>query len=178
MLSCRDATGASREGGGRGSPESEDLPPAPTPVPLAEGGNVLQRSFSGVLAVVLALVLVACGGDDGAANGAAAEPQAAVLVTERCGKDVVVERTKVPAGQTAMQALDRVADVETDQGGKFVTAIEGVEQDADEKLAWLFYVNGKMAEKGAAQIRLKDGDVEWWDLHDWESTCPVPAEAQ
>jgi hypothetical protein len=139
---------------------------------------VLQRLFSGVLVGLLAVVLAACGGDDDAANEPAAEPQAAILVTQQCGKEVVVERTEIAPGQTAMQALDRVADIETDQGGKFVTAIEGVEQDPDAKLAWLFYVNGKMAETGAAEVRLREGDVEWWDLHDWESTCRVPAEAQ
>ena len=137
-----------------------------------------SRAF---VAVVFAFVFAACGGggDSGGENGAsAAEPRAAVLITRDCGQDVVVEKTDVSAGQTAMQALDRVADIETDDGGKFVTAVEGVEQDTDKKLAWLFYVNGKAAEKGAAEIKLAAGDVEWWDLHNWEKTCPIPAEAQ
>lgn len=128
-----------------------------------------------LLVVLLAAVLGACGGDE---SSPAAEEQASVLVTEECGKEVVVERTEVPAGETAMQALDRVADVETDSGGKFVTAVEGVEQDEGKQLAWLFYVNGEMAEKGAAEITLAAGDVEWWDLHDWEATCSVPADAR
>ena len=63
-------------------------------------------------------------------------------------------------------------------GGKLVTAIEGVAQDEKKKLAWLFYIDGKMAEKGAAEIRLEPGDVEWWDLHNWEKQCPVPAAAR
>lgn len=129
--------------------------------------------------VALLLALAACGGDSGNGGEAAApEEQAAVLVTRDCGQEVVVERTDVPAGQTAMQALDSVADIETDSGGRFVTAVEGVEQDEDQQLAWLVYVNGEMAETGAAEITLQAGDVEWWDLHDWEETCRVPAEAQ
>jgi hypothetical protein len=140
---------------------------------------VLQRSLQALVLAVLALGLAACGGGDAAENGspAAAEPEAAVLVTRDCGRDVVVERTAVPAGGTALQALDRVADVETDSGGRFVTAVEGIEQDESKQLAWLFYVNGKMAEKGAAEITLEAGDVQWWDLHDWEETCRVPAAA-
>jgi Domain of unknown function (DUF4430) len=168
-----------REGGGGGSPESEDLPPASSFVPLAEGGNVLHRPLA-ALFVLLLFVLAACGGGGG--DGQAAPPQqeqAAVLITRDCGEDVVVEKTKVAPGQTAMQALQRVADVETDQGGKFVTAVEGVEQDTGKKLAWLFYVNGKAAQKGAAEIKLRPGDVEWWDYHKWTAECaPVPAEAQ
>jgi Domain of unknown function (DUF4430) len=143
---------------------------------------VRHRSFA-VVAVLLALFAAACGGGDEGGQAAEtqappAESQAAVLVTQDCGETVVVEKTEVPAGQTALQALDRVADIETDDGGKFVTAIEDIEQDESKQLAWLFYVNGKMAQVGAAEVRLRAGDVEWWDLHDWDETCPVPAAAR
>ncbi len=129
----------------------------------------------------LAVAISACGSDSSGAagsSGAAKSDAAAVLVTRACGREVIVERTDVRAGQTAMQALRRVADVEAASGGKFVTAIEGVGQDAKKKLAWLFYVNGDMAEKGAAEIKLSPGDVEWWDLHEWTRTCPVPPDAR
>jgi hypothetical protein len=136
---------------------------------------VFCRSFAASLFVLLALA--ACGGSN-EAPAPAAGPQAAVLVTQDCGQEVVVERTEVAAGQTAMRALKRVADVETDDGGKFVTAIEGIEQDEGKQLAWLFYVDGAVAEKGATEIELEAGAVEWWDLHDWNEECQVPAAAQ
>ncbi len=143
---------------------------------------MVHRSLSAVAAALAALALAGCGGGDNAEQGAPATEtqaeQAAVLVTRDCGKEEVVEKTEVPAGQTAMQALERVAEVEKDSGGKFVTAIEGVAQDEQKKLAWLFYVDGKAAEKGATEIRLEPGDVEWWDLHNWDKQCPVPAEAR
>jgi Domain of unknown function (DUF4430) len=143
---------------------------------------VFHRSFA-VVALVAALFVGACGsnGDSGAEKQPAATApaeQAEVLVTQSCGRTVVVNKKEVPAGQTAMRALQAIADVETDDGGRFVTAIEGVEQDTGKQLAWLFYVNGKMAEKGAAEIKLQAGDVEWWDLHDWEKNCPVPPSAR
>ena len=169
------------EGGEGGSPESEDLPPASDVIPLVEGGTVVHRSIA-TLATLGALALAGCGGGDEADERAPAREeqaeQAAVLVTRDCGKEELVPKTEVPAGQTAMQALDRVADIEADSGGKFVTAIEGVEQDERKKLAWLFYMDGKMAEKGATEIRLEPGDVEWWDLHNWDKQCPVPPDAR
>jgi Domain of unknown function (DUF4430) len=185
MLTRHHATGLGREGGGRGSPESEDLPPASQPVPLEEGGNVLARSLAPIGAAFV-LVVAACGGSDGgppetagATATRSADERAAVLVTTGCGKDVVVEKTEVGDGQTAMQALDEVADIETMSGGKFVTAIEGVEQDNAKKLAWLYYVNGEAAQKGASEIKLAPGDVEWWDLHNYERECPsVPPAAR
>ena len=136
------------------------------------------------LAAAFAVALAGCGGDgNGSGAGdtgaqAGGRNQAAVLVTRNCGQQVVVKKTEVPAGQTAMQALDRVADVETASGGKFVSAVNGIEQNTKKKLAWLFYVNGEMARKGAAEIKLAPGDVEWWDYHPWTKNCPVPAEAR
>jgi hypothetical protein len=143
---------------------------------------VLHRSFV-VVALAAALFVGACGsnGDSGAENqleATAPAEQAEVLVTEGCGRTIVVNKKEVPAGQTALRALEMIADIETDDGGRFVTAIEGVEQDESKQLAWLFYVNGEMAEKGAAEIKLKAGDVEWWDLHNWEKNCPVPPSAR
>jgi hypothetical protein len=145
-----------------------------------EGGNVFRRSF---LALVLVLpALSACGGGSStsASSGTSAQPrQAALLVTRDCGKEILVGRTTVPAGTTAMRALDTVTDLETDSGGKFVTGIDGIEQNTGKKLAWLYYINGKAAQKGAAEVKLAPGDVEWWDLHDYEHECAtVPAIAK
>ena len=59
-------------------------------------------------------------------------------------------------------------DIEVDQssGSVFVTGIGGLGPDAgDENSAWLFEVNGEMAEVGADQYVLKNGDVitwTWW----------------
>jgi uncharacterized protein DUF4430 len=141
---------------------------------------VLHRSFSAVIVAVLVVATAACGGKEaGPADTGVSSPEAALLVTQGCGNRVVIELKEVAAQQTAMRALDRVADIETDSGGKFVTAINGIEQNSEKKLAWLYYINGKAAQKGAAEIKLASGDVEWWDLHDYEHECTsVPAEAQ
>ena len=142
---------------------------------------MLRRSLA---AMVFACALAACGGNSASTpatpgSTTAAGPTAAVLVTTDCGAKVVLAKTNVPPDETAMRSLDRVADIETDSGGKFVTAIEGVEQNTGKKLAWLYYVNGKAANKGAAEVKLATGDVEWWDLHNWEKECAsVPADAQ
>jgi cobalamin transport system substrate-binding protein len=59
MLSRHDATGRNAwEGDGRGSPESEDLPPAAHTEPLAEGGFVLRSTLVGAAAIAAALLAV------------------------------------------------------------------------------------------------------------------------
>jgi len=141
---------------------------------------VLRRSFT---ALLFACALAACGGNSSSAPatqaGAATQAQAgaAVLVTTDCGGTVLMAKTPVDAGETAMRSLDRVADIESDSG--LVTAIGGVEQIPDKNVFWLYYVNGKLAQKGAAEVKLEAGDVEWWDLHNWKKECAsVPPEAQ
>jgi hypothetical protein len=180
MPSIEMPLAAGREGDERGSPESEDLPSRLQSVPLAEGGNVLRRSSVGVLFVLL---VSGCGGGGtqepaGKSASLPTNPTALVVTTD-CGKTIVVKKTPVEAGQTAMRALDRVTEIETDSGGKFVTGINGVEQNTGKKLAWLYYINGVAAQKGATEVKLASGDVEWWDLHDYEHECPaVPAIAK
>jgi hypothetical protein len=109
-------------------------------------------------------------------------PLAAVLALAGCGggghgtatlwitRDrgaTVLRTTTVPAGVTAMQALDRVADVKTRYGGRFVEAIDGVEGSLTARRDWFYFVNGYEADRGATEYRLRPGDVEWWDFRSW-----------
>jgi len=109
---------------------------------------------------VLALVLTGCGGarDHGTAT---------LWVTRDRGAHVLFSGT-VPAGLTALQALDRRTDVKTRYGGRFVQSIDGVAGDAGKQRDWFYFVNGIEADRGAADYRLHDGDVEWWDMRSWK----------
>ena len=86
----------------------------------------LWRAFCALLVV---LALAACaGGEDGGSAGAAqaaADGGATLWVTRETGAEVVVT-AQVPAGDSALQALDRHADVETLYGGRFVQAVNGL----------------------------------------------------
>lgn len=102
--------------------------------------------------------------------GCGSEPKgsgtAALWVTRDRGERVLFVRT-VPAGLTAMQALDREADVKTRYGGRFVQAIEGLEGDLADRRDWFYFVNGVEADRSAADYRLRDGEVLWWDYRSW-----------
>jgi uncharacterized protein DUF4430 len=79
---------------------------------------------------------------------------------------VLLVRT-VPAGLTAMQALDREADVKTRYGGRYVQAIEGLEGDLADRRDWFYFVNGIEGDRSAADYRLRAGEVLWWDYRSW-----------
>ncbi len=132
------------------------------------------------LAVLLA-VLAAAAGASGCGLGAGSGAGSVSLVVTRDFGRVPVKGSPVtagaPGGETAMRALERSFDVRTRYGGGFVQAIDGVSGGSKgaRPLDWFFYVNGIEAPKGAASTRVHNGDVIWWDHHDWGATHRVPA---
>ena len=111
----------------------------------------------GLVAAATAL-LAGCGG--------VGHGQATLWVTRDEGKTVLLVR-HVPAGETAMQALDRSVKLDTRYGGRFVQAINGLAGSVSSRHDWFYFVNGIEASRGAVDYRLHDGDIEWWDYRDW-----------
>jgi Domain of unknown function (DUF4430) len=125
--------------------------------------------------VRLKLLAVCAAAALSAGCGAGGGGTAQVWITRDRGRHVVSMDT-VPAGLTAMQALDRVADVKTRYGGRFVQGIGGVQGSLSARRDWFYFVNGIEADRSAAELRLHVGDVEWWDLRSWangEMSVPV-----
>jgi uncharacterized protein DUF4430 len=117
--------------------------------------------------LVLTLVVAGCGG------GGRMHGTATLWVTRDRGAQVVF-RGEVPAGLTAMQALDRRLDVTTRYGGRFVQSIAGIDGSLGGQRDWFFFVNGVEADRSAAEVRLRPGDVEWWDYRSWRDALSVP----
>ena len=38
---------------------------------------------------------------------------------------------------------------------------------------WFYFINGKLADRGATEVRLHKGDVEWWDYRQWSNAAQV-----
>jgi len=107
----------------------------------------------------------------GCSSAAGGSGRATVWVTRDKGT-IVMHRAKVPAGLTAMQALARVAKLKTGYGGRYVKAVDGVSEHGQH--SWFYYVNGYLADRGAADYTLRDGDVEWWDYRSWRNPTDDP----
>ena len=112
----------------------------------------------GLVAVAAAALLAGCGGGG--------HGRATLWVTRDEGRTLLLS-AHVPAGETAMQALERSAKVRTRYGGRFVQAIDGLAGSISSRHDWFYFINGLEADRGAAEYRLHDGDVEWWDFRDW-----------
>jgi hypothetical protein len=119
----------------------------------------VRRGFLVAFALVL---LTGCGHERAGTGGSAS-----LWITRDNGANVLLVQT-VPAGLTAMQALDREADVETRYGGRFVQSIEDIEGDLSRRKDWFWFLNGIESDRSAADYRLRPGDVEWWDFRSWD----------
>ena len=111
--------------------------------------------------LLLGVLLLAGCGEERGGHGTAQ-----IWITRDRGAHVLLVKT-VPAGLTALQALDRVAEVKTRYGGRFVASINGIEGTSSPQQDWFYFVNGIEADRGAAEYELRPGDVEWWDYRRW-----------
>ena len=78
------------------------------------------------------------------------------------------------AGQSALDALRRSADVDTSYGGRFVKSVNGLSGDASAGYDWLYFLNGIAPDVGAADMTLHPGDREWWDRRFWKDLVQTP----
>jgi hypothetical protein len=113
-----------------------------------------MRALAGA---VLVLALAGCRGEHGTAT---------LWVTRDRGAHVLFTGS-VPAGLTAMQALERVQKVTTRYAGRYVESIDGVAGSLTSQHDWFYFVNGIEADRGATEVRLHPGDLEWWDYRSW-----------
>jgi hypothetical protein len=128
-----------------------------------------------VLVVILALAAGGCG----LGAGESQEGGATLTVTRDFGTRTVGSGSAdpIPGGETVMRMLQRDFDVETRYGGGFVHQINGVAGGREDgrPVDWFYYVNGILADDGAAAHKLSAGDDIWWDHHDWGASADVRA---
>ena len=118
--------------------------------------------------VLLAALAAGCGST---LRVSGSRDQATLWVTRDRGA-VVVHAVQVPAGESAAQALERVAKVQTRYGGRYVHAVDGFAEHG--RRSWFYYVNGYLADRSAADYRLRPGDVLWWDYRSWRNPAQDP----
>lgn len=98
-----------------------------------------------------------------------------LTVTRDFGTMVLKDaRVEVRNGESAMRALEGVAEVETAYGGGFIEGIDGLRSryrgglQEGEKVDWFFYVNGQMADVGAGAYTVHEDDWLVFDYHPWD----------
>jgi hypothetical protein len=127
-------------------------------------------------ALLAALALAGCGLGEGSERDGAG---ATLRVTRDFGHELVASggEAKVREDQTVMRLLTSETEkVTTRFGGRFVQSIDGVSgKGATGGADWFYWVNGILADKGAADYVLSPGDVVQWDYRDWQVTQDIRA---
>lgn len=120
-----------------------------------------------VIAVIVAcLVAIPLSGCQSTPSG---QIEVRVIVSQDFNSTLILnELVTLGDGSTAMDALQQVAPVEMKYGGRFVQAINGVRsQYPGTNKDWFYDVNEVSPNVGAAAYILHDGDVVYWDFHEW-----------
>lgn len=69
-------------------------------------------------------------------------------------------------GEYLLDLMEENYDMDAEDG--FVQSIEGHEQDEDEGLFWMYYINEEMAEVGAGEYEPQNNDQVEWKLESFE----------
>ena len=75
----------------------------------------------------------------------------------------------MPENATVLDLLRETTEVVTKETryGKMIISINGISQDPDRNLWWIYTVNGEVATAGAETQLLSDGDVIQWKLTEY-----------
>ena len=126
-----------------------------------------------VILAALTVTLAGCGLGAGTSSSGVS-----LTVSDGFGKKVVVlkDDAKTHGEDTVMRLLQRNAKVTTRFGGGFVQSVDGLSgQTGSSPVDWFYFVNGSEGSKGAASVRVREGDSVWWDRHEWGAAMDVPA---
>lgn len=131
----------------------------------------------GVVSLIIAFLLatVLCGCQPQPSGKIAVK----VIVSQNFGNELTLDESVIVAnGANALDALGKIATVETKYGGGFIEAINGTRSQysgSKVKKDWFFNVNGMSANVGVLDYKLCDGDIAHWDFHDWSFHSFIPA---
>ncbi len=147
----------------------------------------MKRIPTAAVVVLLAMLAASCAGvrPKASAPAAAGHPPKAgevrLVISRDFGAHVLVD-VVVPCkkGLDVMRLLAEHATVDAGYGGRFVNAINGLKSSfggvsSADTADWFYWVDGTMADVGAADWKLKGGETVWWDYHRWQNAMFVPA---
>ena len=147
-------------------------------------GSLLERIVLAIFTTcLLAVALSGCSTQGSTQPSDEAPPstiEVRTVATRNFGQFLLFDKiVNVEDGTRAMDALAQVAEIETAYGGGFVNAINGVRSgytgSHSTKMDWFVYANGILSNVGALDYTLHSGDIQHWDLHDWNLHHFIPA---
>src|SRR5579884_3389741 len=130
-----------------------------------------RRDVTRLALLLAALALAGCGARE------SGHGSATLWVTRDRGAHVLFAGA-VPAGLNAIQTVERKLKVSTRYGGRYVQSIDGIDGSLSAQRDWFYFVDGVEGNRSAADVRLRPGDILWWDYRNWTpATEDIPVVA-
>ncbi|GAB2021184.1 DUF4430 domain-containing protein [Pseudolactococcus yaeyamensis] len=120
---------------------------------------MFKKTVTILVATGITVALAACGNKTETPKKSTVSQDTATITLD-FENDKKIDATKtitISKSQSLLEALKANFKIEEKDG--FITSIEGKAQNQAANQYWLFDINGKMAEKGVADIQLKKGDT-------------------
>ncbi|CYU38124.1 DUF4430 domain-containing protein [Streptococcus suis] len=111
-----------------------------------------MKKISIMLTVVFSLFLAACTNTTEKQNNSAIEVTLQITTKDKENRQEVTAEE----GDSVMDVLKEHHDIVEDNG--LITEIDGVSQDTSTNTYWMYKVNGQMADKGAKDLTVANGD--------------------
>jgi hypothetical protein len=136
----------------------------------------INKRYLFVVAVISMLMLVAACSSTSDTDEVLKDslPNVVLLVTRDYGSEEILKETvEFEKYWTVLDALDANSEIITEHGGSFISGINGFESYSEgasgKRMDWFYYINGICADVGPLDYDLNEGDVVWWDYHEWKS---------
>lgn len=101
-------------------------------------------------------------------DGELSEDEIRITISKDGAEYITEKEIEIEEGAILMDVLQENFYVETEENGQFISSIERVPAEEDEQKAWIFEVNGELANTGAAEYELSPGDEVTFDYQAWE----------
>lgn len=120
----------------------------------------MKKILSYIVLALSLVTLVACGKSEAAkltrTSSLQSQSQGKVTLILKTEKESKKKAVNIQKGDTVLDVLEEVYPVQENDG--FITEIDGISQDKDKGIYWMFDVNGKLGEKAANQLKVENGD--------------------
>ena len=120
----------------------------------------MKKILSYIVLALSLVTLVAFGKSEAAkltrTSSQQSQSQGKVTLILKTEKESKKKAVNIQKGDTVLDVLEEVYPVQENDG--FITEIDGISQDKDKGIYWMFDVNGKLGEKAANQLKVENGD--------------------
>lgn len=121
----------------------------------------MKKLLTYIFLALSLVTLAACGKNEAAkltssTNNHQSKVQGQVTLILKTDKESKKKSVEIQKGDTVLDVLEEIYPVQENDG--FITEIDGISQDKDKGIYWMFDVNGKLGEKAANQLKVEDGD--------------------